>query len=145
MEVEEEMYPFWMFLIRMCAVVGGVYATVGMVYNHLSLLGCSMRKFTGDQDKKEIYSQPSNYKPGHKKSGSISSNILTANSLVPPPSATFEAPVVQLVGGSAATEPQCDLTKSPESDSISNGLGNGQPFGAIPQLPDLLASSQTSS
>lgn len=144
MEVEEEMYPFWMFLVRMCAVIGGVYATVGMVYNHMSLLGCSMRKFSGDREKKEAYAAPSNYKPGHKKSGSISSNILTANSLVPPPSATFEAPVVQLVG-STTTEPQIDLTKSPESDSISNGLSNGQPFVAVPQLPDLLASSQTSS
>ncbi|CAL8090377.1 unnamed protein product [Orchesella dallaii] len=141
-EVEEETYPWWMLLVRLCAVVGGVYATVGMIYNHLSLLGCSMRTFGRDRTKKEMYAPLSNQKSGHKKSGSISSNILTANSLVPPPNAvaptlSFETPVVQLIGEPSETQPLCDLTKTEESNAI-NGLIDGH-------LPDLLASSRSSS
>jgi len=138
-EVEEESYPIWMLLVRLCAVVGGVYATVGMVYNHLSLLGCSMRSFGRDRTKTEMYhplTTTTNQKSGHKKSGSISSNILTASSLVPPP-LSFETPVVQLVGEPSETQPLCDLTKTDDS-STSNGLIDGN-------LPDLLASSRSSS
>lgn len=140
-----------MFLVRLCAVVGGVYATVGMVYNHLSLLGCSVKRFTQEDTKKEAHLCQPSHKSRHKKSGSISSNILTANSLVPPPGAAFETPFVQLVGGATDTKPLCDLTLSQSQENIditsSSSLINGQlQVGTgTSQLPDLLASSRSPS
>ncbi|CAG7837416.1 unnamed protein product [Allacma fusca] len=44
-DVTEESYSFTRFLVRLCAIVGGVYATVGMVYNHLSFFGRLIKCF----------------------------------------------------------------------------------------------------
>jgi hypothetical protein len=44
-EVTEESESLVQFLVRLCAIIGGVYATVGMLYNHLSFLGCKVKSF----------------------------------------------------------------------------------------------------
>lgn len=129
--MDEEDYPWWRFLVRLCAVIGGVYATVGMLYNHLSLLGCGFQKLRGTTPEK-----PNNY---HKFSSPqvdittpISSPVPHLSPLNPMLSA-FETPEVQFVGQTLEHSSLCDIA----ADSATVTYLDGE---TSTLLPDLLSS-----
>jgi hypothetical protein len=141
-ECQEEEYPFWQFLVRLCAVIGGVYATVGMMYNHFSALGCSIKRFRRrSNDKTHNYTQIGSPLPNKSNSSPntinpiISSSYATTNntSLIQQPN--FETPVVQFVGQLSGSEKStlCDIAA--DSAIVTNLESDNSVL-----LPDLLAS-----
>lgn len=50
-EIREERQPFWQFLIRLCGIVGGIFATSGMIHSFIgSLLEGALCKFMRKQE-----------------------------------------------------------------------------------------------
>jgi len=139
--VEEETYPWWRFLVRLCAVIGGVYATVGMVYNHLSVLGCSVRKFTGGNDRKHNYSEMGQNNHQFPFQSDVIKQPNNRNPIIPPssPASTlqpaFETPIVQFFEqpGNNEKSPLCDIA------AVSAVVTNLENDNAL-LLPDILQS-----
>jgi hypothetical protein len=143
-EVTEETYPWWQFMVRLCAVIGGVYATVGMVYNLLSALGC---QFSGSSTESVPYSELGNvvgdsYRHKQDPSGG---NILTGNATIWSPkkahlsTPTFETPIVQLVGQGESPKSQlCDIAS--ESNNLNNATSLDSDTDSPNVLPDILSS-----
>ncbi|XP_021945925.1 endoplasmic reticulum-Golgi intermediate compartment protein 2 [Folsomia candida] len=140
--VEEEEYPVWRFLVRLCAVIGGVYTTVGMMYNHLSVLGCSFRRFRRPTDKTHDYtriggSESLSASPSPLVSKNVnpivSSSLSTSNVSLSQPN--FESPVVQFLGQEKSPL-LCDIAA--DSDFAVTNLESENPNNVL--LPDILSS-----
>jgi len=149
-EVKEETYPWWRFLVRLCAVIGGVYATVGMLYSLASNIGKAFRNFTENSNapyaplnttvtpttdsssSKPLHDKPKNILTGNATIWSAQSSHLSSSA------PTFETPVVQFVGQgeSVKSEQLCDIASDSKYatnlDSDNDRSSN--------MLPDLLSS-----
>jgi len=155
-EVKEEDYPLWQFLVRLCAVIGGVYATVGLLYNLLSSLGCTVRDNFG-RSSSDTSTSPRdfNFKQHHQGSYSVFNNPPSSTNNPNPmlsspllrgggmaggmdglsPKSEYESPLVQFVGHEQQS-PLCDIAAVTTTTPLLLDKD---------KLPDLLSSHSSSS
>jgi hypothetical protein len=137
-EVTEESYSFTKFLVRLCAIVGGVYATVGMVYNHLSFFGrlvkcfrCSRENNIHSSSISSSFASTSDPFIPREKANSHTRKLSESKRPSGNLGLAFQSPVIdlvqpQLVSGASLNEPQVRLVP----------LTDGKPL----PVPDILSS-----
>lgn len=77
-EIEEERQPFWKFLIRLCGIIGGIFATSGMIHSFIgSLVEGALCKFLRRQETTDRSSKPNSHQNSHSSLSNMHSDDLS--------------------------------------------------------------------